>query len=84
MKMFQTLAGSAVNRRILPALLMIACLALANPSRAFAYVDPNTMGFLSQTVAPLATLVVSCLVYFRRKLTAAASAAWRWLRRQPP
>ncbi len=60
------------------------CALLVSPTPSWAYIDPNTAGFVSQILAPLATLFVSCLIYFRRKLGAALSAGWRRLRGRLP
>jgi hypothetical protein len=63
--------------------LLVATAALVTPTYCWAYVDPNTMGFVSQFLAPLGTLLVSCLIYFRRKLSAGIRAGWRRLSRRP-
>jgi hypothetical protein len=72
-----------MKRRAIYLLLAIFWIALTNPARAWAYVDPNTLGFVSQIVTPLVTLFVSCLIYFRRKFSAAITYFWRSLKRQP-
>lgn len=61
-------------------LLLAIVFGLACPAPSWAYVDPNTLGFASQVLAPLGTLLVSCLIYFRRKVTAGVSLGWQWLR----
>jgi hypothetical protein len=66
--------------QVIPVLLLATVLWLAFPAPSWAYVDPNTLGFVSQVLAPLGTLLVSCLIYFRRKVTAGLSMGWQWLR----
>lgn len=67
-----------------PIILTVIGVLLVSPTVSWAYVDPNTVGFASQFLAPLGTLLVSCLIYFRRRLSAGVSAGWQWLRRRPP
>jgi hypothetical protein len=62
-------------------LFLATALWLVFAAPSWAYVDPNTLGFVSQVLAPLGTLLVSCLIYFRRKVTAGVSMGWQWLRR---
>jgi hypothetical protein len=64
---------------MLSVLLVAATAAVLTPGYCWAYVDPNTVLFVSQFLAPLGTLVVSCLIYFRRKLSAGIRLGWRWL-----
>jgi hypothetical protein len=66
--------------QVLAILLLAIALGLAFPAPSWAYIDPNTLGFASQILAPLGTLLVSCLIYFRRKVSAAVSIGWRWVR----
>jgi hypothetical protein len=73
-----------MKHRMFPVVLFVAAAALVTPTYCWAYVDPNTVGFVSQFLAPLGTLLVSCLIYFRRKLSAGIRAGWRWLKRRPP
>jgi hypothetical protein len=73
-----------MKHRMLPVLLVAASVAVLTPGYCWAYVDPNTVGFMSQFLAPLATLVVSCLIYFRRKLSAGITLGWRWLTNRKP
>jgi hypothetical protein len=61
-------------------LLVLAIIILVNPKTSWAYVDPNTVGFATQFLAPLGTLLLSCMIYFRRKVSGAMSSGWRWLR----
>jgi hypothetical protein len=64
-------------------LLVITVVVLESPKASWAYVDPNTVGFASQFLAPLGTLLLSCLIYFRRKVSSGVAAGWRWLRGRP-
>ncbi|GEM_PF-6322128 len=65
---------------VISILLLAIAFGLIFPAPSWAYIDPNTLGFASQILAPLGTLLVSCLIYFRRKVSAAASVGWQWVR----
>ncbi len=67
--------------QVISILILALVLGLACPTPSWAYIDPNTLGFASQILAPLGTLLVSCLIYFRRKVSAGLSLGWRWLRK---
>jgi hypothetical protein len=64
---------------VISILLLAIALEMVFPAPSWAYIDPNTLGFASQILAPLGTLLVSCLIYFRRKVSAAVSIGWRWV-----
>ncbi len=65
-------------------LLAVIGVSLVNPPPCWAYVDPNTVGFVSQILTPLATLLVAGLIYFRRKVGGALLAGWRLFKGRLP
>jgi hypothetical protein len=71
-----------MTRQIIAILLIVLVLALQKPTAAFAYIDPNSVGFVSQFLAPLGTLLVSCLVYFRRTIGKGLTLTYQWLRKR--
>jgi hypothetical protein len=73
-----------MKHKVILILLATLLLALDEPSASWAYVDPNTVGFASQFLAPLGTLLVSCLIYFRRQLGTGLSALLQWFRKREP
>ena len=54
---------------------LVLVLALFSPS-VFAYIDPNTGGYLFQLLAPLLALALSAWIFF----TDQVKAAWRSIR----
>jgi hypothetical protein len=54
--------------------ILLLLLAIAVP--AFAYIDPNAGGYISQLLAPILMIAATGLTFFRRRV----AAAFRWLR----
>ena len=54
--------------------IVLLLLAIACP--AFAYIDPNAGGYISQLLAPILMIAATGLTFFRRRV----ASAFRWLR----
>jgi hypothetical protein len=54
--------------------VVLLLLAIAVP--AFAYIDPNAGGYISQLLAPILMIAATGLTFFRRRIV----SAFRWLR----
>jgi hypothetical protein len=55
--------------------LVLLCVFLATP--AYAYIDPNTQGLITQSLTPLFVIASTVLIFFRDK----AMSAFHWLSR---
>ena len=53
---------------MIKALLLISAAVLAAPSIAFAYIDPNTGGYVFQMLLPIATAVAAAFLFFKRHI----------------
>ena len=56
--------------------ICILLLGLAIAAPAFAYIDPNAGGLLSQLLAPVLMIIATGLTFFRRRV----QSAFRWFR----
>ena len=54
--------------------IFLLLFAIALP--AFAYIDPNAGGYVSQLLAPILMIAATGLTFFRRRVI----SAFRWLR----
>ncbi|HKD06960.1 MAG TPA: hypothetical protein VKB79_13740 [Bryobacteraceae bacterium] len=54
--------------------IVLLLMAIALP--AFAYIDPNAGGYISQLLAPILMIAATGLTFFRRRI----ASAFRWLR----
>jgi hypothetical protein len=71
------------HRRNAPAVLVLAVLCLvfiATP--AYAYIDPNAAGLVSQILTPLLIAAAAGLTFLRKQIGATFSALFRRLRRR--
>jgi hypothetical protein len=66
--------GMRARRRSI-LLAIIAGLLIATP--AFAYIDPNTQGLITQSLTPLFVIAATIVMFFREK----AAVALHWLAR---
>jgi hypothetical protein len=64
--------SDSIERRVrpsaIPGLTIAILLALSWRGECWAYVDPNAGGFLSQIMAPLASIFLSFLFYCRKEI----------------
>ena len=69
--------------RSVPLALVVFCLAIvfvATP--AYAYIDPNAAGLLSQIITPLLVAAAAAFTFFRKQMSAFFSGLTRRLRRR--
>ena len=70
------------HRSVLPALVCsLFVVAIARP--AYAYIDPNAAGLVSQIITPLLVAAAAGLTFFRKRIAELFSSVSRRLRRTP-
>lgn len=70
------------RRRVLPAMLVCFLFVVAIASPAFAYIDPNAAGLVSQIVTPLLVVAAAGLTFFRKRVAEVFCGVSRRLRRR--
>jgi hypothetical protein len=70
------------HRSFLPTLLVCLLCVIAIASPAYAYIDPNAAGLVSQIITPLLVAAAAAFTFFRKQLSALFSGLTRRLRRR--
>jgi hypothetical protein len=70
------------HRSVLPAVLVCLLCVVAITSPAYAYIDPNAAGLVSQIITPLLVAAAAGLTFFRKRISEVFSSVSRRLRRR--
>ena len=70
------------SRRFPTALVVCALCVVCIATPAYAYIDPNAAGLVSQILTPLLIAAAAALTFLRKQIGAAFSALSRVLRRR--